>query len=293
MPVMPESEITSLIEFIERCFSYQKQNTAGDILFFRGVNRIFPDETRQVPSIYYPQYDFIANEDIIFKDVLSQFPKEMLAQRTAVEQLILMQHNGFPTRLLDISKNPLISLFFACYAEALDDQSYSEDGIIFVYSIPRKEIKYCDSDTVSIIANLVKCPVSFNIKNCYNMKEDEFNWSAPIQYLLHEIQGEKPSFKASIDPKDINRVVCLHPRMNNPRIIRQDGYFFLFGINGEKASCASINPDWIRESIIVSGEAKQRIIKELDLLNIDAEFVFPDFAHCSLYMKERYARHLA
>jgi hypothetical protein len=284
------SEITSIEEFIERCFLYKENDLAGHTLFFRGVNRIYPVETRHVPSIYYPAYHYIENEDIIFKDVLAQFPDEMLRQETAVEKLILMQHVGFPTRLMDISKNPLISLFFACYAEYNSDPSFNNDGVVYVFLVPNPDIAYCDSNTVSIIANLAKCPYSFSTRDTRSMSTAEFNNTDHILRLLDEIRGEKPWFRPRIKPADINTAICLHPRMNNARIVRQDGHFFVFGIDEEKGRCAKLNPNWERTPIVISKDAKKRILKQLDRLNIDEEFVYPDYAHSSLYHQRQYLK---
>ena len=47
--------------------------------------------------------------------------------------------------------------------------------------------------------------------------------------------SEKPHFQNVIDSKDIERVFCVKPMFDNPRIIRQSGAFFLYGINGDKS----------------------------------------------------------
>lgn len=52
--------------------------------------------------------------------------------------LFLAQHYGLPTRLLDWTYNPMISLYFACESKPNDD------GCIFVVSL--REIFFADSD---------------------------------------------------------------------------------------------------------------------------------------------------
>jgi len=92
-----------------------------------------------------------------------------------------------------------------------------------------------------------------------------------------------------IEKNDINSVVCLRPRMNNPRIVRQDGYFFLFGIDFEKKKCAKINHNWIDEKkFIVPHDAKKNILEELDKLNINESFVFPDYEHVSNHIWKKH-----
>jgi hypothetical protein len=82
-----------------------------------------------------------------------------------------MQHYGFPTRILDISKNPLAALFFACFSEAGKDEYAKDDGIVYVYAVPRQEIAFCDSDRVTILANLCIMPNDFSITGLDMMSE--------------------------------------------------------------------------------------------------------------------------
>jgi hypothetical protein len=125
------------------------------------------------------------------------------------------------------------------------------------------------------------------------MSEAEFNNTSHILHLLDEIREEKPWFRPCVKPADINTAVCLHPRMNNTRIVRQDGCFFVFGINEEKGRCASLDPQWEKEHIVISKDAKKRLLNQLDRLNIDEEFVYPDYAHSSLYHQKQYLRRRA
>jgi hypothetical protein len=282
--------INSVAKYIKVCFSnpvLQKDDTQ---VFYRGVNDIFLN-TPHIPSIYYKTNPgLIRNEDRIFKDALTFFPEELLAQKTTVEKLIIMQHYRFPTRIMDISKNPLIALFFACFTDK-NNRTSKKDGMVYLFKVPKIEIKYCDSDTVSVIANLCKRPFSFKIRNVCNYDVEGLNKLEVVQYLVHEIREEKPHFQPLVIPKDINSVVCLRPRMNNPRIVRQDGYFFLFGIHDTKKKCAELNPEWIdkREFRIPYNE-KQKILKELDILNINEAFVFPDYEHISSDIRNKYRR---
>lgn len=270
-------EIKNVSDFIAECNS--KNSDKSRVLFFRGENQ---KHVELIPSIYRPQYNFIENEDIIFKEILSKFPDEMLSQKTTVEKLIMMQHFELPTRLLDISKNPLVALFFSCYLNS------DEDGRVYIFSIPENDIKYCDSDTVSVISNICKRPFSFSIKKIYTMNKSDFNKQKEVEYLLHEIKEEKPYFQNGIDKKHINSVVCLRPRMNNPRILRQDGYFLLFGIDHEKKRCAKVNKTWIQQTIAIPKDAKAQIMKDLDFLNINESFLFPDYQHLASTFNLKY-----
>jgi hypothetical protein len=76
--------------------------------------------------------------------------------------------------------------------------------------------------------------------------------------------------------------------MNNPRIIRQDGYFFVFGIDGEKKSCAEIDQDWLGEPVTIPSAVKDALLEELNHLNINEAFVYPDYKHANEDVRHKY-----
>jgi len=278
--------ITSISDFLEKCFSnplVKKENTT---LFYRGVNEIFK-ETPHIPSLYYPPNNFYEKEHLIFNETISLFPDEMSAQKTTVEKLILMKHYNYPTRIVDISKNPLIGLFFACFADRGQDKTLKEDGIVYVYAVPNHEISYCDSDTVTILANLCKL-TNEEERIDSNLSDKAFNEQPTIKRLLHEIRQDKPDFASHIDPGETEGVVCLRPRMNNPRIIKQDGYFFLFGFKDRKENCSKLPQDWIQDPISIPWDSKQSILEQLDAMDINEGFVYPDFEHVNNVVRKRY-----
>ena len=189
-------KMENVSDFISEC--HAENADSKRILFFRGENA---KHDTIIPSIYRPQNSYIENEDKIYKEIISKFPDEMLQQKTTVEKLILMQHFELPTRLLDISKNPLVALFFACYGNP------DKDGRVYIFSIPEDEIKYCDSDTVSVIANICKRPFTFSIAGTEILNRTEFNENDDILYLLHEIKEEKPYFQNLVQGEHINSTI--------------------------------------------------------------------------------------
>jgi len=247
-------------------------------VFYRGhSNSTFKLE----PSIYRNQ-DLIKNEDKLFKEIIARSPFDFKECVTTFEKLVKMQHYSLPTRLLDITSNPLVALFFACK----DDTQQNEDGRLFRFEIKDNDIKYYDSDTISVVSNISRRPSDFTIEKIKNFKKGKFNDQDMVQYLLHEIRSEKSHFSAVIDPIHLEMVFCVRPKLDNPRIIRQEGAFFVFGIENDKSHCAKF--DFEYQSFIINKSEKTKILKQLDTLGINESTLFPEIDHVAKHLKEKY-----
>ncbi len=231
-----------------------------------------------VPSIYREEL-LIKNEDKVFKDIIAQCPSDFKSCTSTFEKLVKMQHYSLPTRLLDITTNPLVALYFACENDAVD-------GKLFRFKVKTSDIKYFDSDAVSVVSNIAKRPIGFSIENLRDLDCEDFNVESDIGYLLHEIKYEKPHFQNVIDSKDIERVFCVKPMFDNPRIIRQSGAFFLYGINGNKSKPAELNFDY--KVYIINKAQKKKIRKQLEALAIDKSTLFPEVEHVAEHIKDKY-----
>ena len=220
--------------------------------FFRGQMDKVP---APLPKIY--RDNNIEKEGLLYHEAIRRKPSEFTEDMSTFDNLVKMQHYELPTRLLDITSNPLVALHFAC-----QEDTEKKDGVVLVYSILKKQLKYFDSDAVCILSNLVKCPMNFD----FNEQKS---------HLVYDIQKDLPSFDGDyLEDDALHKVFCVLPKLNNNRIICQDGAFFIFGMGKSKKEPATL-PDQ-PSKIIIKADAKKSILKELELLGIDEASLFPE-----------------
>lgn len=278
--------IESIADFINELQKVPRRKDSE--LYFRGHSSF---NYKLEPSIYRNK-KLLNNEHNLFKEFILKTPSDFLNEKSALEKLVKMQHYGLPTRILDITSNPLVALYFACKG----NNSKKKDGQVVIFKIPKKDIKYYDSDTVSIIANLAKRPVNFTIEDIRNLEIDEFNKQDAIALLLHEIKEEKSYFNNIIRERDIGRVVAVKVKQSNNRIIKQSGAFLIFGINGNKLNPARISINWILNSkeknvdFNINHESKESILGELNVLGINEATLFPELEYQAEYLKKYYGK---
>lgn len=261
-------------------------------IFFRGHS---DSRYNLIPSIY--RDGLIENEDNIYKEIINLVPHEFKKCKTTIEKLVKMQHYGVPTRLLDITSNPLVALFFAC------SNNFDNDGEVIVFNIQNKFVKYFDSDSVSVIANIVKRPIDFNIDRIILDKTapkadvskfiEYFNDNIEIQKLCHEIRQEKPYFLNQIQPKTIGSILAVKVKMDNQRIIKQQGSFLIFGFAGSKERIPELYKyyfDNMDVRYIIPKEHKKRICKELESIGISENTLFPEIENQAKYLTNKYKK---
>jgi hypothetical protein len=168
-----------------------------------------------------------------------------------------------PTRLLDLTYNPLVGLFFACWEKAKE----SKDGEFLRFRLRKSRIKYFDSDTVSCIANLSNLTgrerntIRDFIKLTGQAQDKRFNKSDIGRRFLHFINAEKPYFQPLIKLSDLDGLPLSLEDSNS------------FEIEVFRAK--------------VPASAKKDLLKELDSININASTLFPEIESAAKYIMSK------
>lgn len=228
-------------------------------------------------------------EDFLYHEMLVRCHDEF-KDTSHLEKLVIMQHYGCPTRMLDITSNPLVALFFACknYGDSACDE-----GMVFVFHINSDEIAYADSDR----ALLLSCLPRFSMKDKNHLidvaikhlsdesfpLDDQRYEDEIVEKLYHEISRELPSFKRRIRPIDLLKPLYVQPDKSNRRIFKQDGAFIVSGLSKDCYE-EQIKFDLISKIQLRIGN-KEQILKELDKLGINSATLFPEIDNVANYLK--------
>lgn len=290
-------EITSVSSFIDEVNNIKDDlRGSNEELFFRGQKTDFWDV---IPSIF--RGNFLSVEHTLMQVPLLKAPYEFISINNDFEIMTKYQHYGMCTRLLDLTTNPLVALYFACeeYGDVCykkieneeDTKIQEANGVIFFdkkYSVSTNEI------SIKVISSLSQIDLSND--NTLESILRKLTERQAISKELEEKWKSKEHYEEFIDIIQNNYIVI--PPYNNERLSRQCGMFLLAGcfnfVYTESISESSIEKgykdlrdEFDRKFFYISGENKKAILEELDTYNINEATLFPELEHQLSYIKNK------
>jgi len=283
-------QISTLAEYVtvitEIISKLEKPNLLNEYkLYFRGIENI---GFELIPSIARHPSQFVCNsltwyEERFVHEAKRKLPDVFKDEEYPINLLTRLQHYGIPTRLLDITSNALVALYFACLNEM------NEDGEVIVFSAGIENMH----PYTSPIANAISESYLFS-KLTFSKLDGLISEAESHSYFNRFRQQE-------VEPDRSKYIELLASRFKEPIFImplelserqkRQQGAFILFPNKIELNTrfepneyeilegIEKMNKDTdsrIAKRIVIQNTHKSLIIRELSSFGISEDFLFPD-----------------
>lgn len=267
--------------------------------FFRGQAAEYWDISS---SIF--RENMLGIEHELLKIPLTKIPTEFDLSQSTFDLMTKYQHYGLCTRLLDITTNPLVALYFACKImgsekyekENRDNNKKDEDrepwGIVYY---KKAYPDYADRTEVKIVAKIAQ----YNLENTNSIQEIIIKlYKDGIISLEEKNRWIQPkNYSKFIDIIQKNYTII--PTYNNTRLAKQNGAFLLpsmYTVVKDRdeykitKTCGSLKGEFEEEFFYIDGDNKYKILQELDICNINEYTLFPELEHQLNYIKTSNAK---
>lgn len=294
------SRINSVSSYIDAIFKLKDSKiselSSSSYWFFRGQSCA---QWSMRPSAF--RNDALSFEYKAIENALRQRPYDFRDCRSDFEILTKLQHYGLGTRLLDVTLNPLVALYFA--SEPYEDIQFGKDGRgKKVFRDGKIVYSYAYGHNISELNIKIGCALPFlefeegyTLRMlCEQLREKDVISAAEYEFLRDNNYEE---LIKSIQSN--NFVVSSH---SNERLINQSGAFVIptainiypneinLGNSIIRKSFCDLDSEFENHFFTIPYDKKETIRSELDFLNINEATLFPELEHQLAYLNFRNRR---
>lgn len=242
-------------------------------LLFRGhANAAYELKPSIVREKNYSGRTLLEKERDLIETAKYMSPEVFRSDYQPLEQLALLRHHSMPTRLLDVSSNALVSLYFACC-----DRKDS-DGEVIVFTDNRR------NPAINPVYNAIA-------DTCRLTKQVGFtSLKEFVERMKKEPYGYEIQGKEECDAKWLkeccSKPIFVNAPFHSRRQQAQSGRYILFPneiveVNGVLGFSNAIVPiekyyPVVRKIIRIPKEEKEKIVAELEWMGIDEASLFVD-----------------
>lgn len=226
-----------------------------------------------------------SSEQDYYHHALRLAPEEF-TNRSAFDVLCKMQHYSIPTRLLDLTSNPLIALWFACNGSEKENQKAGQVEIVRGHFFPSgmHEIQ-------------ILCLIGEYLSKDLRDREDNYlHLEGFHDFLLKKnIWCGGEDFVTYLNTILKVPFVGVRPDYTNPRLKLQQGLFLLSGIHtGSEIPDSQLRfPVWAPHppkdhvyKIKIPATAKRTLSMQLKKIGIDRSRIFPELEQIAIHIRQ-------
>jgi hypothetical protein len=312
--------ITSLDTYIRECVRITP--CTSHTIWYRGQLSRW-----SITASIFRDTQLLESEHELIETILTNYPEEFQSCHSFFSKLVKLKHYSCPSRLLDVTGNSLIALFFALQGMNERDCPF---GVVYTCFSKRDQEYFESHQNVAKLVAISKtdnskcyvCPVytandqSRKPTECRERpSQDKEKGCQLLRSLVFNAQALNEEFETDDDLTldSFKGCVFVKPPMNNQRIIQQQGAFLIVGRNAENPSLqcddvkryfyvpsdysplqsngtkSAIDETMYRKQyvFVIPYTAKETLLRGLDELGINDAFVFPEIERRINYYKKK------